>query len=289
LKSMKSFLMANNESKNMVKLDSRSLELRKIIIKIMEVGGRGHPGAAMSLVEILRVLYDDVLRYNTKEPRWEDRDRCILSKGHGCLALYAILAEKGFFPVEELWKFCKSDGILGGHPEYGKIPGIEASTGSLGHGLPIGLGFALNARIEKKSHKVFVVLGDGESNEGSIWEAALCAGKHRLNNLVVIIDYNKRQSYGETAEVQSLEPLTDKWKAFGFGVSEIDGHNIDALRNVFSGLPIESNKPSVVICHTVKGKGFSFMENNCQWHHKSNLTEKELTDLYNQLEETQNA
>ncbi|VEN74521.1 putative transketolase N-terminal section [Candidatus Desulfarcum epimagneticum] len=286
---MESFLIADNESKNMVKLDSRSLELRKTIIKIMEVAGRGHPGAAMSLVEILRTLYDDILRYDPKNPYWKNRDRCILSKGHGCLALYPILAEKGFFPVEELWKFCKSDGILGGHPEYGKIPGVEASTGSLGHGLSIGLGFALNARIDKESHKIFVILGDGESNEGSIWEAALCAGKHGLSNLAVIVDYNKRQSYGETAEVQPLEPLTEKWKAFGFGVSEVDGHDVDALRNVFSGLPIQSNKPSVVICHTVKGKGFDFMENNCQWHHKSKLTKNELANLYKQLEEIHNA
>src|SRR5436190_15787173 len=163
---------------NTTPLDERSRALRRQIVKTLKAGGRGHVGAAFSLVEILRVLYDDILKYDAKNPRWSDRDRCILSKGHGCLALYALLAQKGFFPEAELWKFCKVDGILGGHPEYGKVPGIEASTGSLGHGLPIGVGMALAARQAKAKHRVFVVSSDGESNEGSVWEAALCAGKH---------------------------------------------------------------------------------------------------------------
>jgi transketolase len=154
----------------------------------MSASRRGHLASAFSVAEILRVLYDDVLRYDPNNPKWPGRDRCILSKGHGCIAMYVMLAEKGYFPKAELGKFCKSDGILGGHPDH-KVPGIEASTGSLGHGLPIGVGFALNGKYERADHRVFVIIGDGESNEGSIWEAALCAGKHKLSNLVVLVDY----------------------------------------------------------------------------------------------------
>ena len=173
-------------------LDERSLALRRTIVHTMAASKRGHLGSALSLVEILRVLYDDILTVDPARPAWPLRDRCILSKGHGCLALYAILAEKGFFPEEELWKFCQGDGILGGHPERGKVPGVEASTGSLGHGLAIGIGFALHARQERAAHRVFVVMSDGESNEGSVWEAAMCAGKHGLSGLTALVDYNKQ-------------------------------------------------------------------------------------------------
>ena len=265
-------------------LDKRSVELRKQIVKSLGAGGRGHVGAAFSLVEILRVLYDNVLRYDPQNPTWKDRDRFILSKGHGCLALYAILADKSFFPEAELWKFCKSDGILGGHPESKKIPGVEASTGSLGHGLSIGIGFALNARYEKAKHRTFVVIGDGESNEGSIWEAALCAGKHKLSNLTVMVDYNKYQSYASTYDVQDLEPISDKWRSFGFATAEVDGHNVEDLRNLLSNLPIDPQKPSAIICHTVKGKGISFAENNNEWHHKRGITEEHIQSLIAALE-----
>ena len=264
-------------------LDSRSRALRRTIVRILDASRRGHVGAAFSLVEILRVLYDDVLRYDSANPGWSDRDRCILSKGHGCLALYTILAEKGFFPESELWKFCQSDGILGGHPEH-KVPGIEASTGSLGHGLSIGIGFALNARYHKVDYRTFVIIGDGESNEGSVWEAALCAGKHRLSNLTVLVDYNKHQSYSSTFEVQDLEPLVDKWQSFGFSVKDVDGHNVDELRSVLSHLPLDQDKPSAVICHTVKGKGIPFAENNMTWHHKSRMSEEDIQALFNALE-----
>lgn len=266
-------------------LDSRSREIRKTIVKILETSRRGHVGSTFSLIEILRVLYDDVLRYDSKNPKWSERDRCILSKGHGCLALYAILAEKGFFPESELWKFCQSDGILGGHPEYSKVPGIEASTGSLGHGLSIGIGFALNARYEKANHRTFVILGDGESNEGSVWEAAMCAGKHKLTNLTVLVDYNKHQSYGTTYEVQDLEPLADKWRAFGFAATEVDGHSVEELRSVLLNLPIAPNKPTAIICHTVKGKGIPFAENNLKWHHKNKVSDSEIQSMLAALEE----
>jgi transketolase len=250
---------------------------------MIEASRRGHIGAAFSLVEILRVLYDSILKYDAEKPKWPERDRCVLSKGHGCLALYVMLAEKGFIPKSELWKFCQSDGILGGHPEH-KVPGVEASTGSLGHGLSIGIGFALNARYEKAAYRTFVIIGDGESNEGSVWEAALCAGKHGLSNLTVLVDYNKHQSYSSTLEVQNLEPLLDKWESFGFAVQEVDGHDVQELASVLSSVPLEPDKPSAIICHTIKGRGISFAENNMAWHHKSRISDEEIQTLYTALE-----
>lgn len=264
---------------NTTPLDERSRALRRVIVRTLERGGRGHVGSAFSLVELLRVLYDDVLRFDAKQPRWAERDRCVLSKGHGCLALYALLADKGFFPEEELWKFCKPDGILGGHPEYGKVPGVEASTGSLGHGLSFGVGFALNAKITGARHRVFVVGSDGESNEGSVWEAALSAAKHRLANLTVLIDYNKQQSYSTTYEVLDLEPFADKWRAFGFAVEEVDGHDVAQLRAALRRVPFQADKPSALICHTIKGKGIPFVENNLNWHHKNKVSEDEVKAL----------
>lgn len=252
-------------------LDERSLELRRSMVRMLKGGGRGHIGSTLSLIEILRVLYDDVLRFDAKNPRWEGRDRCILSKGHGCIALFAILADKGFFPAEEMDKFCRADGILGGHPEYGKVPGVEASTGALGHGLSIAMGMALAARAKKRDTRIFAIMGDGEINEGSVWEAAMCAGKHRLDNLTAIIDYNKIQSAGFTAEIQDLEPLADKWRAFNFAVAEVDGHDVEALRKLLKAGAVEKGKPTAIIAHTVKGKGLSFAENAPKWHHQSSI------------------
>ncbi len=264
-------------------LDGRSIALRVAIVKMLEAGGRGHLASALSLVEILRVLYDDVMRYDPRNPRWPLRDRFILSKGHGCMALYVLLADKGFFPEADLWTFCRKGSMLGGHPEI-KVPGVEASTGSLGHGLSIGVGMALNARQSKADHRTFVVIGDGEADEGSIWEAAMCAGKHQLSNLTVIIDYNKNQSYGSTFEVQDLEPFADKWRCFGFEVAEADGHSVGDLKTVFSKLPFDASKPNAVICHTVKGRGIACVENNLDWHHKNKVTGEELRTLFASLE-----
>lgn len=261
-------------------LDERSLHLRRMVLEALEGGGRGHHGASMSPLEVLRVLYDDVMKYRPNEPKWPDRDRFILSKGHGCIAQYVLLADKGFIPRETLKTFCKKESILGGHPEAGKVPGVEASTGALGHGLPIGLGLAMAARIAKKSHRVFVVMGDGECDEGSVWEAALIAGKHKLSNLVAMVDYNKIQSYSTTEEVQDLEPFLDKWRAFNFATEEVDGHDVEALRKVFARLPFNADKPSAIICHTVKGKGFAFAEHNAKWHHKSKVTPEEADKMY---------
>lgn len=266
-----------------IPLDDRSLYLRRLVVEALDGGGRGHIGSSMSLIEIVRVLYDDVMTFDSSNPLSDNRDRFILSKGHGCLALYAILADKGFFAKSELRSFCRQESILGGHPERGKVPGVEASTGALGHGLSIGLGLALAARIKGLGHRVFVALGDGEINEGSNWEAAMCAGKHGLENLSVLIDYNKIQSYGETKVVQDLEPLAEKWRSFNFGVREVDGHDVGQLKSVLKGLPFEEGRPNAIICHTVKGKGISIAEHEPTWHHKSNLSSDQIDALFEAL------
>jgi len=261
-------------------VDQRSKDLRKNIIQALEGGGRRHIGSSMSLVEILRVLYDSYLRFQPTNPNWPGRDRFILSKGHGCLALYAILADKGFFEQKELLGFCRPMSRFGGHPERGKAPGVEASTGALGHGLPMGVGMAIAARIRNQAYRVVVVVGDGEINEGSVWEAALSASKHRLSNLTVLVDYNKLQSYGPTKEVLDLEPLADKWLSFGFVVAEVDGHDIAALEALLQRLPLDENKPTAIICHTVKGKGIPFAEGKAEWHHKSGLKPDDIAAMY---------
>jgi len=275
--------MQSQHSRVHAPLDARSLELRRLIARAMINGGRGHPGPALSIVEILRVLYDDVLDVRPQEPDWPDRDRFILSKGHGCLALYAVLADKGFFARELLDDFCKIDATLGGHPERGHGAGIEASTGSLGHGLSIGIGMALALRMAQRRSRVFVLVGDGELNEGSVWEGALAAAKHKLDNLTVLVDYNKMQSYGPVAEVLGLEPLADKWKSFGFAITEVDGHDVAQVRSTLSSLPLNKGQPTAVICHTVKGYGVPSAENNAKWHHKNKFSPAELAEVKDAL------
>lgn len=265
------------------RLDQRSIDLRRLVVRALDGGGRGHVGSSLSLIEIMRVLYDDILHYRADDPDWAERDRCILSKGHGCIAQYVMLAEKGFFPLEVLDTFCRIDSILGGHPEV-KVPGVEASTGALGHGLPVGVGRAMGLRMKGSAARVFVITGDGEINEGSVWEAALSASKHRLGSLTLLIDYNKIQSAGPIADILPLEPLADKWRAFGFGVAEVDGHDVTALRRVLSRLPLEADRPSAIICHTVKGKGLSFAEHQPSWHHKSTLKKEAIAEMYSALE-----
>jgi len=266
----------NNEALN-IKLDQRSKALRKLIVRSLIGGGKGHMGAAMSLVEILRVLYDDMINFDPKKPLLSERDRVVLSKGHGCLALYAILVDKGFFPASELDTTSQVDSILGGHPEHAHVPGVEASTGALGHGFPISVGMALAAKIKKQKHKVYTIVGDGEINEGSVWEAALSASKHNLSNLKVLVDYNKIQSYDFVKDVSKLEPIVDKWKSFGFDVSEVNGHDVKELKkNLELSVNKTDNKPSVTICHTIKGKGFYFAENNPEWHYRRSFSKEEI-------------
>lgn len=259
-----------------IKLDKRSLFLRSLVVDCLFGGGRGHMGSAMSLIEILRVLYDKILKYNPKRPKDENRDRLILSKGHGCLALYAILADKKFFNKKILKTASKLNSILGGHPEFGKVPGVEASTGALGHGPAIGLGMALAGKLKKQRHKVYVLVGDGEINEGSFWETSMIASKHKLNNFHIIIDYNKIQSYGKTKEVLNLEPLAKKLNSFGYIVKEINGHDVNKLFKYFKKIKSNKSKPTALICHTIKGKGFPFAENNPKWHHKNFFTKEEI-------------
>jgi len=265
-------------------LDARSRELRRLIVDALASGGRGHIGSSLSLVEILRVLYDQILRHRPDQPDWPERDRCLLSKGHGCLALYAVLADQGYFPISTLASFCASGSILGGHPDAAKIPGVEASTGALGHGLSLAVGVALAQRMAGRAARTFVVLGDGEINEGSVWEAALSAAKHKLASLTAIVDYNKIQSAGPTAEILELEPLADKWRAFGFAVAEVDGHDPAALAALLQRLPLAADRPSALIAHTVKGKGIAFAEHDPAWHHKSKIPPALAAELYAALE-----
>ena len=265
-------------------LDTRSRNLRRLVVRGLRGGGRGHLASAFSAIEILRVLYDDVLNVDPRIPDWPARDRCLLSKGHGCLALYAVLADKGFFAADALDQFCGHDAILGGHPEASKIPGVEASTGALGHGPSIGLGMALAAKMRGHEWRTFVVTGDGEINEGSVWEAAMSAAKHRLDNYTLIVDYNKHQSFGPTSEVLELEPLWEKLTSFGFTTREADGHDVKNLSQTFADLPFERGRPNTVICHTVKGKGVPFAENNLDWHHKSNIPESEFERILEAIE-----
>lgn len=265
-------------------MDQRSRYLRQLVIDALEGGGRGHIGSSMSLVEILRVLYDDVLRVRPDDPDWPERDRCILSKGHGCLTWYAVLADKGFFGLDELRKQCTAGAMLGGHPERAHIPGVEASTGSLGHGLSIGVGLALAARMRRRPSRVFVITGDGELDEGSNWEAAMSAAKHRLDNLIALVDYNKLQSSGPVKEVLDLEPLADKWRAFGWAVREVGGHDVAALQATLAELPFAAGQPGVLICHTVKGKGLDFAEHNPSWHHKAKVGAADVAMMREALE-----
>ena len=265
-------------------LDKQSKYIRKVVLDMLAQAGRGHLASAFSITEILLVLYNHILKYRPNNPEWPNRDRFILSKGQGCLSYYAILAEKGFFPKEKLTSFCQAETFLGGHPEHA-IPGVEISTGSLGHGLAVGIGMALAAKRDRKCHRVFVLIGDGESNEGSVWEAALYAAKHHLDNLIVLVDYNKMQSWGATKEIVDLEPFADKWLSFGFAVRETDGHDKRQIYSQLKRLPFKKNKPGLLICHTVKGKGIKMTENNPEWHHRRDLSGEIMQNLYQGLED----
>ena len=228
-----------------------------------------HIGGAFSMAEVLAALYAGVLRIDPERPGWPDRDRLILSKGHACAALYAVLAERGFFPQEWLNEFYQDGGRLAGHVTHHGVPGVEASTGALGHGLSLACGMALAAARDAKPYRVFAILSDGECDEGSTWEAAMFAAHHRLDRLVAIVDYNKIQSLGRVEEVLELEPFGAKWRSFGWGVKEENGHNTDCLKEALSQIPFERDRPSCLIAHTIKGRGVSFMEDRLLWHYRS--------------------
>lgn len=243
--------------------------MRKHILNMIHRTNSSHIGSCYSMVDILAVLYSDILMINPDNPNNPLRDRFILSKGHAGAALYAVLAERGFFPVADLDRYNHDGTCLSGHIMH-KVPGVEVSTGSLGHGLSIGCGMAYAAKIDKLAYRVFVLLSDGECDEGSNWEAILFAPHHKLDNLIAIVDYNKIQSFGTVKEVLDLEPFADKWRAFGWHVVEVNGHHQDQLETAFKfQAHFLAGKPTVFIAHTVKGKGISFMEDKLLWHYKS--------------------
>lgn len=248
-------------------------KIRAHALRMVHEAGASHIGSCLSIADILAVLYGRILRIDQSNLDWPDRDRFILSKGHAAAAAYAALAERDFIPVEWLKTYCQNGSELGGHLTYG-VPGVEVSTGSLGHGLSIGCGMALAGKRERQSYRVFVLLSDGECDEGSTWEAALFAAHHHLDNLVAIVDYNKIQAYGRVSEVLDLEPLADKWKVFNWKVLEIDGHNCGQIEEVLMSVPWAPTRPSCVIAHTIKGKGVSFMEGQLAWHYKSPNTQQ---------------
>lgn len=252
-------------------MDSKKLawQIRRDAIEMTHLSDGSHIGAILSVTDIIAVLYADILNYDSKNPNLETRDRVILSKGHAGAAIYAALAEEGFFDREILKTHYANGSILSGHVSHKKVPGVEFSTGSLGHGMPVGAGMAMAAKRDGKDYRVFVIIGDGECDEGSIWEAALFANHYELSNLVVIVDHNKMQSMDYCENTIKLEPLADKWKAFGWNVKEIDGHNHNELREALKKSENKNSKPTVIIANTIKGKGISFMENNIVWHYRS--------------------
>lgn len=242
-------------------------DIRKIIYKIAHYAGGGHMGAAFSMADIISVLYfDDVLKYSSSNPMWEDRDKFILSKGHACYALYAALAKAGYFPEEELWNVGKPGSRFGGHPKMHEIPGVEASTGALGHGLSFAIGIAYANKVDCRNSHVYVVLGDGECQEGSIWEGALSAPTLGLDNMTVIVDHNKLQAMDDLENIVHMQPFADKWRAFGWNVVEIDGHDYAEIKEAL--LTRYEGKPTLIVANTIKGKGVSFMENVPIWHYR---------------------
>ena len=238
-------------------------------LRMTNLGGTAHIGSVFSMADLLAVLYGRILRVDPERPGWSERDRFVLSKGHAGAGVYAVLAECGFFDIAVLDSYGKDGSILSGHVSHKDVPGVELSTGSLGHGLPVATGMALAGRRAGKAHRVVCLLSDGECDEGSNWEAIMFATHHRLSNLVAVVDYNKIQSLASVASTLGLEPFGDKWRSFGWAVREVDGHDHAAIQATFESLPFEAERPSCVIAHTIKGKGVSFMENSVLWHYRT--------------------
>jgi len=257
-------------------------QVRVSALRMVHRAKSAHIGSSLSMADLLAVLYGRALRVDPARPDWAERDRFLLSKGHASAGMYSVLAERGFFPKEWLDDFYLDGSHLGGHVTYG-VPGVEASTGSLGHGLSIGCGMALAGKRDKQPYRVFVLLSDGECDEGSTWEAALFAAHHGLDNLVAIVDYNKIQSFGTVKEVLDLDPLVGKWQAFGWVAREIDGHDFEQIESALLGVPFESGRPNCLVAHTVKGKGVSFMENRLAWHY-SPPSDEQLRQALQELE-----
>ena len=250
-------------------LKKMAATIRCDIIDMICTAKAGHPGGSLSAADIVTALYFRLMRVDPQNPGWPDRDRFILSKGHACPVWYAALAERGFFDKSHLGTLRQLDSILQGHPTMNKTPGIDMTAGSLGHGLSAGLGMALSGKLRKKQYHVWVIVGDGESQEGSIWEAAMAAAKWKLDNLTAILDYNNLQNDYAVDEVMPIDPVADKWQAFGWNVMEIDGHNMEQVVEALEGAKTFKGMPTMIIANTVKGKGVSFMENVCEWHGKA--------------------
>ncbi len=266
------------------RLNGIALGIRRDILTMTTRAGSGHPGGSLSSADIITALYFHQMRHDPENPRWEGRDRFVLSKGHGCPALYAALARAGYFPREALWTLRRLGSILQGHPDMLRTPGLEASTGNLGQGLSIGIGMALAGRLDRRDYRVYVLLGDGECDEGQVWEAAMAAAHYRVDSLTAIVDLNGIQLDGFTRDIMNLEPVAEKWRAFGWHVIEVDGHD---MREVLDALDLAGNvkrRPTVIVAHTVKGKGVSFMENQVKYHGEA-LTEDQLKAALEELGE----
>lgn len=264
------------------KLRRIARDIRIDIIRMLTEAGSGHPGGSLSATDILTYLFFNKMRYNPQFPDWKERDRFILSKGHAVPALYAVFAKADYIKPEELNTLRKIDSRLQGHPDRVKLPGIEASTGSLGQGLSIAIGMALAGKMDNAPYHVYCMIGDGESQAGQVWESAMAAPKLKVNNLTVILDYNKVQLDGTVKEILDIEPIVDKWRAFNWNVIEIDGHNFTDIERAFGEAEAHKEGPSIIIAHTIKGKGVSFMEGNVEWHGKApseNEREKAVKEL----------
>ena len=263
-------------------LHQKAKIFRREILIMTNQAGSGHPGGSLSSIDIITALYFHQMRIDPKNPKWDDRDRFVLSKGHGCPALYVALAEKGFFPKEKLYTLRKFGSILQGHPDINLTPGVEMSTGSLGQGLSVACGMALAGKLDGKDYRVYCMLGDGEIDEGSVWEAAMAASHYKLDNLTAILDRNEMQVDGLTERIMSLEPLSDKWKSFGWSVIEIDGHDMYQILDSLDLASRVKGKPTIIIAKTIKGKGVSFVENNLEYHGRA-LTKEELARALEEL------
>jgi transketolase len=254
---------------SLAELEALARRIRRHIVSMIGKAGSGHPGGSLSAVEIVTALWFKVMRHKPQDPCWPDRDRFILSKGHAAPLLYAVLAECGYFPVEELLTLRQPDSRLQGHPDCTTTPGIEISAGALGQGLSFAIGVSLAGRLDSRDYGVYVLLGDGECDEGQVWEAAMAAAHFKLDNLIAVVDNNGQQIDGWNRDVMNLDPFNEKWAAFGWQVIEVDGHNFPQLLQAFDRAKLVKGKPTVVIAHTVKGKGVSFMENNPDFHGKA--------------------
>ena len=254
-------------------LENKAKQIRRFIIQMLAKAGSGHPGGSLSSTDLITALFFMILRHNPKEPNWPDRDRFHMSKGHCCPLWYAVLAESGYFPINELWSLRQLGSILQGHPDR-RTPGVSVASGSLGQGLSVALGMSLAAKIDKKDYRVYCLLGDGETQEGNIWEAAMAASHYKCDNLCAMLDYNGFQIDGKTSDIMNLDPLPAKWQAFGWHTIEIDGHNMEEILSAYEEAKTNKGKPTIIIARTIKGKGVSFMENVLDFHGRAPTKEE---------------